>query len=103
MSAGWKSDTPDELFLESLFLALIKQTNEHLWTVFNSAFSSDQQKVEPFLSSGRHGNPVTAQQADFVVHQAAVAPQHCLQGLGEIHHGLQLRLVLLRLPVYGLK
>lgn len=103
MSAGWNSDTPDELFLASLFLALIKQTNEHRWTVFNSAFSSDQQQVEPLFSSGRHGDPVTAQQADFVVHQAAVAPQHCLQGLGEVHHGLQLRLALLCLPMYGLK
>lgn len=64
---------------------------------------SDQKQVEPLLCPGRDCDPVAVQQADFVVHQAAVAPQHGLQGLGQLHHGLQLRLPLLRLPVGGLE
>jgi len=64
--------------------------------------ASHQQQVEPFFCSGCDRDPVAAQQADLVVHQAAVAPQHRLQGLRQLHHGLQLRLPLLRLPVDGL-
>lgn len=63
---------------------------------------TNQQQVEPLLRSGCHSNPVTAQQADFVVHQAPVAPQQSLEGLGEVHHGLQLRLTPLRLIMDGL-
>ena len=63
---------------------------------------TNQQQVEPLLCSGCHSNPVTAQQADFVVHQAPVAPQQRLEALGLLHHSLQLRLALRRLIMDGL-
>lgn len=63
---------------------------------------TNQQQVEPLFCSGRHSNPVTAQQADFVVHQAPVAPQQSLEGLSQLHHRLQLRLTPLRLIMDGL-
>lgn len=63
---------------------------------------SNQKQVEPLLCPGCDCDPVAVQQADFVVHEAPVAPQHALQSLGQVHHGLQLRLTPLFLPVDGL-
>ena len=71
--------------------------------LFYSVSFSDQQQVEPLFCSGCDRDPVAVQQADFVVHEAPVAPQQRLQGLGEVDHRLQVWLTPLGLLVDGLK